>query len=451
MPTEQNNTESTNETDANQLQTRAAECVEIARIGRNLGLEDDVSDDLIKRGLSLDEARAIFIQEYSKRRQHEPSENINHNQRTEYRSAGVQAQAPGGRDDFREAAVDAVLLRAGVPVKDAHAAARDVSSSVVDLARLCLSRSGATIGGGSTEKLIKRAMSTSDFPFILADATHKATRRGYEDEPSSHRQWVRAHPVRDFKTQNRVILGSAPSLEEVKEGAEYTHGSLNEDAASYRVSKYGKAVSLTWETLVNDDLEAFLRIQPAMGQAARRKEADVVYALLGENVGTGPQMQDGTNLFHVDHNNITTPGALSAATLSAARVLLRKQTAIGGGYMSLVPRFLMVPSQLETDAEILLASATKHIATGTESNGPKWLRNLELVVEPRLDALDAFYLAADSSQVDTAELGLLEENFGGPTIEEESEFGRDVFRWKVRHVFGAKFLDWRGIVQVPLA
>jgi hypothetical protein len=39
----------------------------------------------------------------------------------------------------------------------------------------------------------------------------------------------------------------------------------------------------------------------------------------------------------------------------------------------------------------------------------------------------------------------------GPVLEEEREFGREVYAWKVRHVAGAKFLDWRGMVKVPLS
>ena len=46
-------------------------------------------------------------------------------------------------------------------------------------------------------------------------------------------------------------------------------------------------MSLTWETLVNDNLSAFLRVQPALAQAARRGEADTVYALFALNAGAG--------------------------------------------------------------------------------------------------------------------------------------------------------------------
>jgi hypothetical protein len=195
-----------------------------------------------------------------------------------------------------------------------------------------------------------------------------------------------------------------------------------------------------------------MRIKPAMGQAARRKEADVVYALFALNAGDGPAMQDENNLFDdTNHGNLVSAGSFDATQLGLGRQRLRKQTALGGGFLSLVPRYLIVPAERETAAEILLAQATKHIdvAGDSEAETPRWLRNLDLVVEPRL-ADGAVYLAADSGQIDTCELGLLEENVGGPVIEEEQGFTSDVFKWKVRHVAGAKFLDWRGIVKIAL-
>lgn len=48
-------------------------------------------------------------------------------------------------------------------------------------------------------------------------------------------------------------------------------------------------------------------------------------------------------------------------------------------------------------------------------------------------------------------MGMLEENMDGPMIQEDREFVKDVIRWKVRHVFGAKFLDWRGVVKMPIS
>jgi HK97 family phage prohead protease len=372
----------------------------------------------------------------------------------------------GGRgDDFREAAVDALLLRAGIPIKDPHPAAGDIDASVRGLASICLSRAGRTVDqGDSLEGMVRRsfegvrgggigAQSSDDFVGILVDALHVAARTGYEQEPASHRMWLRPVPVTDFREQHRPILGSAPALREVLEGGEYETGALTDDAAvPYKVKKWGRIVSLTFEAIVNDSLGSFIRILPGLGQAARRTEADLVYNHLTENSGDGPQMQDENNLFDdTNHGNVVDAGTFDAAQLGLGRLRLRKQTAVGGGILSLVPRYLIAPAERETEAEILLAQATKHIdvAGASEAETPRWLANLVLVIEPRL-ADGAVYLAADSAQIDTIEMGLLGENMAGPRFFEEQGFRIDSQSWKARHVIGVRALDWRGLVKINL-
>lgn len=453
MPPESENPTTPNPTDSRdraELQERAR-CAEITRLVRALQLDGALAEQLIRDGVSIEEARARAIDAHADAR---PPIVSDAGRVRAWEPSSMQGRAGRATDtgpDFRAAAVDALLLRAGISVAKPHPAAQDVGGNLHDIARTCVSRAGATVHGSSPGALVSRAMTTSDFPLILADVTHKALRRGYEDEPASHRFWVRVVPVVDFREQHRPILGSAPELEQVLEAGEYKYGALDEDSTSYRVTKFGKIIALSWETIVNDNLSAFLRVQPSMGQAARRKEADTVYALFAENAGAGPTMQDSIALFHADHDNLASSASgIDVASLSAARTLLRRQTAVGGGFLSLVPRSIIVPPELETDAEILVASATRVVTSTDEADTPQWIRDLQIVVEPRLPET-AFYLAADSAQIDTVELGVLEENIGGPMLDEEREFGRDVIKWKVRHVFGAKALDWRGMVKVPVS
>ncbi len=411
-------------------------------------LGDVFANDLITRGVPLDKARAAILDALATRDEQRP---IDGHLRMEETTPIV-----AGRDyaeDFRAAAIDSLLMRSGIPVAKPHAAARDVSASVYDLARVCLSRAGKSASrmfGGEARgpELLKRAATASDFPAILEGALHASIRNGYENEPASHRQWVRVAPFADFREAKRPILGSAPALAKVGEGAEYTHGYFSDDGTGYAVAKYGRIVALTWEALVNDNLSSFLRIQPALGQAARRLEADLVYGLFPLNAGAGPTMNDAKALFHADHANLTAQAALTATQLGAGRTLLRKQTAVGGGYLSLVPKFLIVSPESETTAELLVANASRP-AAGADKTVGAWIGSLELVVEPRLAATSA-YLAADPNQIDTVELGLLQENINGPYIETEQGFTTDENRWKIRHTAGVKALDFRGMVKMPL-
>lgn len=366
---------------------------------------------------------------------------------SETRASGGE---PAGRD-FVQAASDALAMRAGIRVDKPHAGARDVAGmGFHGIIRACAQRSGRSSGNGIGEA-IRAALSTSDFPAILENTLGKSLRAGYESEQQTFTAWTRLVEVPDFKPQSRVILGSAPDLKRVLEGAEYEFGSMDEDKATYQVDKYGRMVQFTWEAMVNDELSAFLRTTQALGLAAARAEADNVYATFAANGGTGPVMQDGVSLFHADHGNLAASvAALDAAALASARVLLRRQTALGGGVLNLAPRFLLVSPEHEQAAEILLASAARSIAQGSENALiPAWVANLELIVEARLDDSAAFLMTSPTS-IDTLERAWLESD-GGPVIKEEESFNVDARTYKVRHVFASRWLDWRGVVKLPIA
>jgi len=374
-----------------------------------------------------------------------------------YSATHVESRPNGA--DFAAAATDALAMRAGVRIEKPHAAVRDIQGmSTLDIARACLSRTGRPSRDLSGMRLIKAALTTSDFPSILENALGKVLRAGYESDPQSHSVWVKRTTVRDFKAVTRVLLGSAPALASIAEGGEYTYGSLAENKASLQIGKFGKALRLTWETLINDDLQVFAKIPAAMGAAARRAEADAVYGLFAANSGAGQTMQDSVNLFDSSaHANVSaTVGAISTTTLGAARSLLRKQLALGGGYLNLNPRFLIVPAESETLAEQVMAQATRHVTDTVSTNTrkldaptPEWISRLQLVVEPRLNSTYGFYVAAGAEQIDHCELATLEAE-PNPVIEEEREFEVDANGYKVRHSFVAKFVDWKGIVRVPV-
>jgi ATP-dependent protease ClpP protease subunit len=372
-------------------------------------------------------------------------------------AGNVDAWQPNRGDDFSQAAGDALAIRAGIKVAKPHPAAADLRmTSVQDLARASLSRAGRHHRDLAGAALVKAALSTGDFPALLSNALGKAIRMGFESDTQSHAAWVRASQVNDFRTQTRPILGAAPSLDKLFQGEEYRNGPWSEDSATFALEKFGKLFSISWESLLADDLGAFLRVPQALGAAARRVECDSVYANLTAAGGAGVLMQDGQPLFHTSHANIVSTAANPDATsLGAARALLRRQRPVGGaGFLNLVPAFLIVPPELETAAEILIASASRHVtgASGATTDGAQtpWIAGLTLVVEPRLSGF--WYVAANTAQVDTVEVATLAEANFAPIVEELPGEGAktDTIVWKVKHPHSARALDWRGLVRIAI-
>ena len=354
----------------------------------------------------------------------------------------------GGTSEFMAAACDTLLMRAGIPVADPHPAVVDLKRfSIATMAERILSMHGIAHREMGKAELIQAALSTSDFPKLLANVGGKALRTGYEMAPATHAVWTAEREVADFKQQSLVALSFAPDLEKVREHAEYKFGKFSEAAESFSVETFGKIVAISRQALVNDDLGAFTRIPQAYGASARRLEADLCYAKLTGN----PTMSDGVALFHADHGNLAASGApISVASLSEARAAMRSQKGLDGiGYFDPQPRFLIVPVYLETMAEALLASLVDP-SKNNDATNPAWVRGLTLVADPRLDAASTFawYLAADPNQVETVIRAYLAGS-ERPYLEEDDEFVRDVISHKARLDVGVGVIDSRGLYKNP--
>ncbi|RYF63075.1 MAG: peptidase, partial [Comamonadaceae bacterium] len=150
-------------------------------------------------------------------------------------------------------------------------------------------------------------------------------------------------------------------------------------------------------------------------------------------------------------NNLLTGGgsALSLDGLTAARAKLRTQKGIAGESINLAPKFLVVPSALETLAYQLTSNA--YIPTsqaGVNEFAAGGRTALTVVVDPLLDAASttAWYLLAESALIDTVEYAYLD-GADGPVTETREGFEVDGTEIKCRLDFAAKALDYRGMVK----
>ena len=357
-----------------------------------------------------------------------------------------QAAAFGGhgKDEFLAACGDAMLVKAGIPVKAPHPGAADVRSmTTIQIAAALVDDRGFGRRGQSPDQVLRAAHTSSDLPLLLSNTVSKALMVGYENAAATHRVWTRSVDIADFKPVSRIKLSEVPELKEIPEADEYHEGALSEKGETYSLATYGRLLSFTRQALINDDLDA-LRVAAQFGAAGARLESDKVYALLTGN----PSLSDGIALFHADHDNIGTGAALSVTALGEARSLMRRQKGLAGkGFIDPIPRYLVVPVAIETAAEQLLASLVDPAKSNSTDN-PAWVRGLELVADPRLDENSAtrWYLAADTSTTDTVECGYLA---GQRSVESEEEvkFESDAYRVKARLDFGCQVLDYVGLVM----
>ena len=289
-------------------------------------------------------------------------------------------------------------------------------------------------------------MGTSDFSSLFANVANKRLRSAYDENAGTYALWARRAPnAPDFKSMSVVQLAGAPDLLQTNEAGEFKYGAMSDGAESYAVLTYGRIVSLTRQAIINDDLRAFERLVTAFGFAARRLENRTVYAQLTANAA----LADGTALFHANHGNLITSSALAIATLTAGRTAMRLQKGYQSEELNLAPSYLIVPATLEQTA-YTLTSASYVPSTKAEINEFRAGGRTAVtpVVEPVLDAnsTTAWYLAANSAQVDTVEYCYLD-GAEGPVIESEVGFETDGVSYKCRLDFAAKAVDYRGLLK----
>jgi hypothetical protein len=293
---------------------------------------------------------------------------------------------------------------------------------------------------------------TGSFPNLLLDAANKTLRQAYEEAPYTWSLWARqAASVEDFKNINRISLGESPNLEMVPEGNDYPEKSVSDAKTSYKIEKYGAIFTISWETVINDDLDAISRIPAMHGNAARRVQNKTVYDVLFAN----PTMSDGQSLFSASHasgrNTNSTTAALNVTLLNEmfSFMMLQKGQS-SDAILNITPRYLLVPAALSATALELVNSQSYAQTGGNEGviniYGVNGQRPLTVVVEPLIDGHDngAYYLAADPAQIDTVELTFLNGE-EAPVLESDLHFETDTYRYKVRQTFGAAAIDWRGL------
>ena len=315
---------------------------------------------------------------------------------------------------------------------------------------------GIHVGVTLDHDAIMAAFSTTDLPQILSNVAHKAMLKEFNAYPILATKLCAEGDLADYKEALRVRMTDVGDLEAVPVGGEVPNSTLGEEAATNKAERYAKAFWLDEALIINDDLGMFLKIPRLFGARGARLIDKVFFKRLLSN----PTQGDGNALFSVAHKNYLAGSsyAFSETALKALRTLFLKQVDANGDPISVLPKYLLVPSGLETAAQELVQSAL--IVSGdTGRNGnaniiSKW--GLEVVSSPYLDnenypgySSTGWYLFADPAQVDTFEIGYLK-GVKVPTVE-RGQFDLTHFGigYRVRFDFGIREQDHRGIAFAP--
>lgn len=359
-------------------------------------------------------------------------------------SSQIRGQNGRSRTQLHSAMANALLNRA-MPEKykldDASAEFRNMS--MLDLIRASMGYAGENVVGKSSSELAAMAMhTTSDFPLILRESANKVLRASYELMPRTFVQIATRTSASDFRLKYSLQIGGGSGLDLVNEKGEFKSGTVSESGESYKLQTFGKIFNFTRQLIINDDLGALIRFVSELGNLASRKESDVVWSLVKSN----PTLTDGIAVYssNAKRKNTVAGSAINDTTLTGLKKAHRQMVGLDGEPLNITPSFLVVNSEREVEAQKML----EIIQPTQASNVNVFARSMQLIVESRLDGVanNPYYTFADPAAVPVLEYCYLDGQ-DGPTIETDWGFNVDGMSIKVRHDFGAGFVDFRGTAQ----
>lgn len=350
------------------------------------------------------------------------------------------------RDKRIGAAVNALLARGGqAQLEQGNPMAYQ---SLQDLARSSLETAGVSTRGQHPLNMVGQAFmqSTGDFPVILERTITEAVLMTYRKKALTWKKWCAVGSVSDFRSHERLRLGSFGNLDKLTEGGEYKNKAIPDgEKESVSIGTKGNIISITREAIINDDLGYFMRMATMLGGAAARTvEADAYTYLL-----SNPKLKDGKPIVHASRGNLQTAAAMSEDSLDKMRQAMASMKDISGNdELDIIPYLLMVNAAQKLTADKWMKSAT---LPGQDNpaimNGVSGMA--EVLATSRLSSINkGFYLFADPSDSPVIEVNFL---FGNeePFIDTQDGWRIDGTEMKVRLDYGVGAVDYRGIQFNP--
>lgn len=417
---------------------------DIVALCRETGMEPE---NYIRNGASIDAVRA---------------DAVNYLLRN---GAPVRSRINEERDSFRDAATDAILMRAGVDVHNpAEGVERFREMSLRDLAVECMAREGI----GSTASLLRMGRDdlwntacrqffnpTSAFPAILDNAIRKSIEYRYNHVATTFQLWTKEGSLTDFKKSkdHSYLVGGAGEFLKVGENGELKHDTPQSELMPERkLDTYGRQFSMTRQAFINDDIGFITEIPGLYAESSKRTINKQVYRILVEN----PAIFDGSKLFDKAHGNFIETGTKpSNEAIQSIMLKMMTQKDPFGEAITLQPAYIIVPVGYKFLMTTILSSPTLNTEDNTQAVNPlyQYRDQITVVEEVQLNALAGsgkpvpWFIAADSYnsaiQVDYLNGQKL------PTIRRSEVPGVLGFVWDIWHDWGVSVRDFRSIAKNP--
>jgi hypothetical protein len=369
------------------------------------------------------------------------------------RSPEIDGRLTVGNDfdsiGFKLEAMSDALAARGRGVAPSERGRRYAHASIVECAFELLRARGLTGGldpRWNAGRVVELALTSSDFPSLLANVLNKQLQPAYMAATPVFRAIGRERQFNDYRPHSMVRVGDFPPMLQVGEAGEITEGAIGDSGETVTALAYGRIVHLNRRVLVDDDAGAFSDLTMAAG----RRVADVqntlfMNACILPNSGLGPVLADGVQLHNASHGNVAANGALDVTHIGECRSLMMRQRGLesdagkaDGVYLNNQPKYLLTSPVSLTLAEQLTTQIQPVVV---EEVNPFSSRLIPLG-DANLGTSARYYLIADPAVLATFIYGSI--GGEGPRVAVREGFETEGVSVRIAFDFAAGAVDWRG-------
>ena len=370
----------------------------------------------------------------------------------DYRQQAMVAWQPAAQQSYHLQSIprliEQCLMQAGVPYSQVSRLSRH------QLANLALGQDPSQCGVFASDGPSFNV--SGMFANIFYDASNVMLRKSYSEVNTTFQAWMKqAASLTDFKLVHKVIAGELSDPKAIPEDGEFEETTMTDGKESYKLTVWGHRWSMTWQMMVDDDLNSFADTQVKHFRAMRRKQNKLAYGVLKDNA----TLADGGALFNSTaltstggHNNLATgAGAPSVATLNTLAAKMAVMTGLNVSEqttLNIEPAFILAGPLLKGTILELLGSVTNPASTNANVKNI-WENGLTPVFDAQLGLAGGgtdtqWFLAANAQDVDTVEYAYLQ-GLEAPAFDQQVSFDRLAMSQRCYQAFAVKALDFRGL------
>ena len=321
----------------------------------------------------------------------------------------------------------------------------DMRMSFIDMVKKYVNQPFA-----NSRELLKRTVFTGNLSNLITDTLNNELRRDYMERTFSYAPLVRSRGLDNLHDAKVTAVDASLIPVDMGEGEEYKLSEIKDNQDVIKIIKRGKAISISEESFLSDNLDGLSRIITKFGYGMRLREAELIFGLLTSNTAT----VEGQPIFHTSHDNTVTgaTGGITIKNVADARLKMKLQKSLADDPVRIEPRHIVCAEALGLSAAQFLQDTfvpqeytqqTQVYRNGIRSV----ISDSNLDVNLAANAATTWFLAADSSETDIIQRVYLNDY---PTPELKSKYidERDSMVWMVKFFVGFGIVDYRGLVRI---